>query len=155
PLPVHASTGGRMSPTQPEATTCRRSSTARLAARGLQREDAREGVRRGSMTRGWTVLAMALVVGAGPAFADHAQPRGGGGGGSSVGASHHSGSSGGGGSHAQPRGGGSYSGPSGPESRHPRPGTGSGHYHYGYGHYPYYGYGYYGYPYYHPYYYGY
>jgi hypothetical protein len=110
----------------------------------------------------WTGLALAVAVGAAPAFADNARPRGGGssGGGHSAGRSHHSG----GGSAHRSGGGSSYSGsPSGgarprtgAEARHPRAGTGTGpRYYRGYG-YPYYGYGY-RYPYYGygPYYYDY
>lgn len=121
-----------------------------------------------------TALALALVVGAVPAFADNARPRSGGssGGGSHAGASHHSGGSGSSASGHRSGGGssssaGGYHSSSGAELRHPRPGTGRGrHGYYGgyYGHgYPYYGYRpyYYGYrPYwdygfgYYPYYYG-
>jgi hypothetical protein len=116
-------------------------------------------VRRKVMSGRGTALALALVIGAVPAFADNARPRGGGSsGGHSAGSSHHSG---GGGGHRS-GGGSSYSGSSGgvarprtgAEARHPRAGTGTGpRYYRGYG-YPGYGYGY---PYYgyRPYYYSY
>jgi len=104
-----------------------------------------------------TALALALVIGAVPAFADNARPRSGGssGGGSSAGARHHSGGSGSSSSGYRSGGGPSHSGgasrpPSGAQYRHPRAGTGTGNHYYGYGYrhgYPYYGY--------RPYYYGY
>jgi len=106
-----------------------------------------------------TALALALVVGAVPAFADNARPRSGGssGGGSSAGARHHSGGSGSSSSGHKTDGGSSSStgarhAPSGAELRHPRAGTGRGPRRPYYGGYYGHGYSYYGYR---PYYYGY